>query len=63
MRHTLSLKTDKTESSRFRVKVANLKTGELVYAYSVHKEISAHGKQSSAEACAKHLKDEAVNPK
>lgn len=45
------------------IKVANLKTGELIYAYSVHKENSAHGKQSSAEACAKHLKDEAVSPK
>jgi len=45
------------------IKVANLKTGELIYAYSVHKENSARGKQSSAEACAKHLKDEAVSPK
>ncbi len=45
------------------IKVANLKTGELVYAYSVHKENSAHGKKSTAEACAKHLKDEAVSPK
>jgi hypothetical protein len=45
------------------IKIANLKTGELVYAYSVHKENSAHGKQSTAEACAKHLKDEGVSPK
>lgn len=45
------------------IKVANLKTGEVVYAYSVHKKSSAHGKQSTAEACAKHLKDEAINSK
>ncbi|MBZ5707429.1 MAG: hypothetical protein LAN63_18950 [Acidobacteriia bacterium] len=39
------------------VKVTNLKTSEIAFAYSVHKENSAHGKQSSAEACAKHLKE------
>ncbi|HKE35638.1 MAG TPA: hypothetical protein VKB66_10560 [Candidatus Acidoferrum sp.] len=42
------------------IKVASLKTGEIVYAYSVHKQDSAHGQKSTAEACAKHLKDEAV---
>ncbi len=42
------------------IKVANLKTGEIVYAYAVHKQDSAHGQKSTAEACAKHLKDEAV---
>lgn len=45
------------------IKVSNLKSGEIVYAYSVHKENSAHGKQSSAEACAKHLKDEVIASK
>lgn len=45
------------------IKVANLKTGEIVYAYSVHKQDSAHGQRSTAEACAKHLKDEAVAAK
>jgi hypothetical protein len=39
------------------INVANLKTGEIVFAYSAHKENSAHGKKSSAEACAKHLKE------
>jgi hypothetical protein len=39
------------------INVANIKTGEIVFAYSAHKENSAHGKQSSAEACAKHLKE------
>jgi cellobiose-specific phosphotransferase system component IIB len=42
------------------IKVANLKTGEIVYAYAVHKQDSAHGQRSTAEACAKHLKDEAI---
>ena len=39
------------------IQVVELKTGEVVFAYSVHKPSSAHGKQSSAEACAKHLKE------
>jgi hypothetical protein len=45
------------------IKVASLKTGEIVYAYSVHKQDSAHGQRSTAEACAKHLKDEAIASK
>jgi PBP1b-binding outer membrane lipoprotein LpoB len=45
------------------IKVANLKSGEVVYAYAVHKQDSAHGQKSTAEACAKHLKDEAVAAK
>jgi hypothetical protein len=40
------------------VSIANLKTSEIVFAYSVNKQSSAHGKQSTAEACAKHIKDE-----
>jgi hypothetical protein len=39
------------------IKVANLETGEIVFAYSVSKKSSAHGKKSTAEACAKHLKE------
>jgi hypothetical protein len=39
------------------ISVANIKTGEVVFAYAVHKENSTHGKQSTAEACAKHLKE------
>jgi hypothetical protein len=39
------------------IQVANLKSGEVVFAYSVNKVSSAHGKKSSAEACAKHLKE------
>lgn len=39
------------------IQVINVKSSEVVFAYSVHKASSAHGKQSSAEACAKHLKE------
>jgi hypothetical protein len=39
------------------IRMADLKSGEVVWAYSVNKGNSAHGKQSTAEACAKHLKD------
>lgn len=39
------------------INVADAKTGEVVFAYAVHNGNSAHGKQSSAEACAKHLKN------
>jgi len=39
------------------ITVSNIKSGEVVWAYSVHEEASTHGKRSSAEACAKHLKD------
>jgi hypothetical protein len=39
------------------IQVSNLTSGEVVFAYSVNKVSSAHGKKSSAEACAKHLKE------
>ena len=39
------------------INLANLKTGVIVFGYSVHKENSAHGKKSTAEACAKHLNE------
>lgn len=45
------------------IKVADLKSGQIVYAYAVHKQDSAHGQRSTAEACAKHLKDEAIAAK
>lgn len=40
------------------ISVSNLASGEVVFAYSANKKNSAHGKQTTAEACAKHLKDE-----
>jgi hypothetical protein len=39
------------------ITLSDLKTSEVAWAYSVHQEASTHGKRSSAEACAKHLKD------
>jgi hypothetical protein len=39
------------------IKVANLKTGVVAFAYSYNNDNSAHGKKSSSESCAKHLKD------
>ncbi len=39
------------------IQVNNVKTGQAVYAYSVNKISSAHGRKSSAEACAKPLKE------
>src|SRR5262245_57523496 len=39
------------------IKVVNIKSGEVVYGYAVHKGNSYRGKQSAAEACAKHLKE------
>jgi hypothetical protein len=38
------------------IKVVELKTSEVVYGYAVKKGNSYRGKQSAAEACAKHLK-------
>lgn len=43
-------------SEQASITVTNLKSGEAVWAYSVNKSDSAHGKRSTAEACAKHLK-------
>jgi len=39
------------------IKMVDLKTQEIVFAYAVHKSFSQRGKQSAAEACAKHLKE------
>ena len=47
---------DWRSSEEASVKLMNLQSGEVVFAYSVNKASSARGKQSSAEACAKHLK-------
>ena len=43
------------------LKMVNLKTGKVVFAYSVHKTNSARGKQSAGEACAKHIKQAIVD--
>ena len=39
------------------IKVVEIKSSEVVYGYAVRKGNSARGKQSAAEACAKHLKE------
>ena len=38
------------------IKVADLKTGAVIFGYSAHKANSARGRQSAGEACAKHIK-------
>lgn len=39
------------------VKLTNIKNGEVVFAYAVNKKNTLHGRQTVAEACAKHLKE------
>jgi hypothetical protein len=38
------------------VTMTDVKTGAIVYAYAVDKKSTMHGQQTTAEACAKHLK-------
>ncbi len=46
-----------SSSEQASVKMVNLKSGTVVWGYNVNKGSSMRGKQSSAEACAKHLKE------
>jgi len=39
------------------IKMVNLNTGRVVFAYAVHKSSSARGKQTAGEACAKHIRE------
>lgn len=39
------------------ISVTSIRSGEVVYAYSANKKNSAHGQQTTAEACAKHLRE------
>jgi hypothetical protein len=39
------------------VKLVNRKSNEVVFAYAVNKRNSIHGRQTAAEACAKHMKE------
>jgi hypothetical protein len=43
------------------VKIVNLKTGNVVFAYSVKKGSSLRGKQSAGESVAKHIKQKIEN--
>lgn len=45
------------------IKVANLKSGVIAFAYSYNTDNSARGKKSSSEACAKHLKEKVESGK
>jgi len=44
------------DSTDATVRLINIKTGDVVWAYAVHKKNSFRANQSTAEACAKHLK-------
>ena len=39
------------------VRLVNVATGDVVFAYAVDRNNTAHGMQTAAESCAKHLKD------
>lgn len=52
-----SQQTNETAS----IKVVNLKTGNVVFAYSVNKTNSVRGKQSAGEAVAKHINEKIEN--
>ena len=56
----LFMGTDQTNETA-SVKMVNLKTGKVVFAYSVHKGSSVRGKQSAGEACAKHIKEKIID--
>ena len=45
------------DTSEATIKLIDIKSGEVVYAYAVHKKNSVRANQSTAEACAKHLKE------
>lgn len=40
------------------IQMVDQKTGAVVFAYAVNKKNTLHGQQTTAEACAKHLKEE-----
>jgi hypothetical protein len=50
------LKTDSTNEEA-SINVTEIKTGAVVFAYSVHKGNSVRGKQSAGEAIGKHLNE------
>ena len=45
------------------IQVFDVKSSEMVYAYSYHNDNSMHGKKSAAESIAKHLKDKVESSK
>jgi len=47
---------DDSTNETASVKLVNIKSGDVVFAYSVKKASSARGKQSAGESVAKHIK-------
>ena len=45
------------------IQVFDVKTSEMVYAYSYHNDNSMHGKKSAAESIARHLKEKVESAK
>jgi len=43
------------------IKIADLRSGAVIFGYSVHKTDSVRGRQSAGEACAKHIKQIVVD--
>ena len=52
------IKLDWHSNEQASITITEIKTAAVVYAYSVNKQSSTHGKRSTAEACAKHLKEQ-----
>ena len=50
-------------SEQASITVVNIKSGVAVWAYSVNKSNSNHGKKTTAESCAKHLKEKIESKK
>lgn len=50
-------------SEQASIQVTDLESSVVVFAYSANKGSSAHGKQSTAEACASHIKDKIASRK
>ena len=45
------------------ISVVSVASGEIIFAYNANKQSSAHGKRSTAESCAKHLKEKLESAK
>ena len=45
------------DTSEATIKLIEISSGDIIYAYAVHKKNSMRANQSTAEACAKHLKE------
>jgi hypothetical protein len=57
------IRLDWHSNEQASIQIADLKSGIVVFAYSVNKTSSAHGKKSTAGACAKHIKEKIESAK